>query len=81
MNGVKNETHVRIEQTARGIWYCSGLDVYAENHVDVGMETDLLMTVIEQVLDRHNKVASIETQHADLSTQKDEMKKALKVKQ
>jgi len=68
MNGVKNEVHVRIEQTARGIWYCSGLDVYAENHVDVGVETDLLMNVVEGVLDKHNKIPEEERQHTDLLT-------------
>jgi hypothetical protein len=54
MNGVKNELHVRLEQTARGIWYCSGLDIYAENHVDIGVEADLVMSVVEGVLMKHN---------------------------
>lgn len=68
MNGVKNEIHVRIEQTARGIWYCSGADVYAENHIDIGTETDLVMTVIEGILDKHNRVSEEDKQHTDLST-------------
>ena len=80
MNGVKNEIHVRVEQTARGIWYASGVDIYAENHVDVGAETDLVMTIIEGVLEKHNKPSEGEKQHTDLSTQTDAMKKAMKAK-
>lgn len=80
MNGVKNEIHIRIEQTARGIWYCSGADVYAENHIDVIAESDLLMTGIESILDKHNMTSEDEKQHTDLSTQTDAMKKTMKVR-
>jgi len=79
MNGVKEEYHVRVEQTARGIWYCSSADIYAEHITGLKTELDMLMCLIEEVLQQHNNPAVIETQHADLSTQKDAMKKAMKV--
>ena len=80
MNGVKTELHVRVEQTARGIWYCSGLDVYAENYLDLAVEIDLAMGKIEEILFVHNSLDESEKQHTDLSTRTDAMSKALKVK-
>ena len=68
MNGVKNEMHVRIEQTARGVWYCSGLDVYAENHKDIAVQSDLAMTMIEAMLFKHNQANEEDRQHTDLTT-------------
>jgi hypothetical protein len=80
MNGVKNEIHVRIEQTARGVWYCSGADVYGENYLDVAAEGDLLMGQIEKILDKHNKQPEEDTQHTDLSTAAPAYAKPLKVR-
>ena len=68
MNGVKEEMHVRVEQTARGIWYCSSLDVYAENTVDMKLNLDNLMSEVERMLQLHNGTHSAEETHADLST-------------
>ena len=68
MNGVKNETHVRVEQTARGIWYCSGVDVYGENTTAITVELSLTMSAIERVLDKHNMQPEEEKQHTDLTT-------------
>jgi len=68
MNGVKEEMHVRVEQTARGIWYCSSLDVYAENTVDLKLNLDNLMCEVELMLQKHNSLHSAEETHADLST-------------
>ena len=68
MNGVKNELHVRVEQTARGIWYCSGADVYAENHLEMATELDLVMGKIEDILAVHNRQNDDEKQHTDLTT-------------
>ena len=68
MNGVKNETHVRVEQTARGIWYCSGVDVFGENTTAIIVELSLTMSAIETVLDKHNMQPEEEKQHTDLST-------------
>lgn len=80
MNGVKNEVHVRIEQTARGVWYCSGADVYGENHLDAAAECDLLMSQIEKILDKHNKQPEEDKQHTDLSTAPSDYAKPSKVK-
>lgn len=68
MNGVKNETHVRVEQTARGIWYCSGVDVYGENSSVLRQELQTNMSLVEEILQAHNKPAASEEVHADLST-------------
>jgi hypothetical protein len=80
MNGVKQEIHVRIEQTARGVWYCTGADVYGENYLDVAAESDLLMSQLEKILDKHNKQPEDEKQHTDLTTQDLQMRKISKVK-
>lgn len=80
MNGVKAEIHVRVEQTARGIWYCSGADVYSEHIIGLKTDLDMLMCLVEEVLGLHNNKPVIEPQQVDLSTQKDAMKKAMKVK-
>lgn len=80
MNGVKNEMHVRIEQTARGVWYCSGLDVYAENHMDIAVQSDLAMTMIESMLFKHNQANEEDKQHTDLSTAAPEYAKPVKVR-
>ena len=68
MNGVKNETHVRFEQTARGIWYCSGLDVYGENTSHLRSELEVNIMMIEGVLLQHNKPERTDVQHEDLTT-------------
>jgi hypothetical protein len=68
MNGVKNETHVRVEQTARGIWYCSGVDVYGENTARLELELQTTMGLVEKVLFQHNKADSLEEPHVDLTT-------------
>ena len=68
MNGVKNEIHVRIEQTARGVWYCTGADVFGENYLDVAAESDLLMSQLEGILDKHNKQPEEDVMHTDLTT-------------
>ena len=81
MNGVKNETHVRVEQTARGIWYCSGVDVYAENHLDLAAELDLVMGKIEHMLEIHNRQPEEEKQHTDLTTSEQLMRLHKKVNQ
>jgi hypothetical protein len=54
MNGVKNETHVRVEQTARGIWFCSGLDVYGDNTNRLDVELRSSIQLIENVLHTYN---------------------------
>jgi hypothetical protein len=74
MNGVKNETHVRVEQTARGIWYCSGVDVYGENTARLELELQTTMGLVEKVLFQHNKADSLEEPHADLTTSNPEIK-------
>jgi hypothetical protein len=81
MNGVKNEMHVRIEQTARGVWYCSGLDVYAENHMDIAIQSDLAMTMIESMLFKHNQANEEDRQHTDLSTAGPPAARPVKVRQ
>jgi len=58
VNGVKEEYHVKLEQTSKGVWYCSGLDVFVENHVDLASEADLCMSAIESVLSKHNEAIS-----------------------
>lgn len=68
MNGVKNETHVRVEQTARGIWYCTGLDVYGDNSAALKTELTNTMSLVEDILMSHNGSHSTEEQHADLTT-------------
>jgi len=68
MNGVKNETHVRVEQTARGIWYCSGIDVYGENSSVLRVELETNMSLVEEILASHNKLRASEEKHEDLST-------------
>jgi hypothetical protein len=68
MNGVKNEIHVRVEQTARGVWYCSGVDVYDETTIGVKVELDVTMAAIEAILFKHNAAAEEDKQHTDLST-------------
>jgi hypothetical protein len=68
MNGVKNETHVRVEQTARGIWYCSGVDVYGENSSVLRQELQTNMVLVEEILSAHNKPADSEEVRADLTT-------------
>ena len=68
MNGVKNETHVRVEQTARGIWYCSGVDVYGENTARLELELQTAMGLVEKILFQHNKADSLEEPHVDLTT-------------
>jgi len=68
VNGVKNETHVRVEQTARGIWYCSGVDVYGDNTAHVRTELEFTMAMIENVLKLHNSGPEEERQHTDLTT-------------
>ena len=65
MNGVKTETHVRVEQTARGIWYCSGLDVYGENSIDTKWELNENMKLVEDVLKDHNIIAEIGKEAVD----------------
>jgi len=80
MNGVKNETHVRVEQTARGIWYCSGVDVYGENTTAITVELSLTMSAIETVLDKHNMQPEEEKQHTDLTTKLDDATKTFKVR-
>ena len=81
MNGVKNETHVRVEQTARGIWYCSGVDVYGENTVRIRVELEFTMAMIESILNEHNSGPEEEKQHTDLSTAGPPAAKPLKVRQ
>ncbi len=79
MNGVKNETHVRVEQTARGIWYCSGVDVFGENIAVLREEMELTLNLVEQVLAQHNKVQPTDAPHADLSTSQSAPKTKTKV--
>jgi len=81
MNGVKNETHVRVEQTARGIWYCSGVDVYGENTARLELELQTTMGLVEKVLFQHNKNDSLEEPHTDLTTEPEKFKAWKKVKQ
>jgi hypothetical protein len=66
MNGVKNETHVRVEQTARGIWYCSGVDVYGENSSVLRQELETNMILVEDILAKHNNPQQTDEQHTDL---------------
>lgn len=80
MNGVKNETHVRIEQTARGIWYCSGVDVYGENSAVLRQELETNMVLVEEILAEHNRPQQTDEQQADLSTASPEYAKPLKVR-
>jgi hypothetical protein len=80
MNGVKQEVHVRVEQTARGVWYCTGADVYGENYLDVSCGADHLMTQIEGILDKHNKQDAADVQHTDLTTMNPDYTKPAKVK-
>lgn len=56
MNGVKTENHVRVEQTARGIWYCSSFDVYGDGLISLKYDLDEGMKTIEGVLQEHNKI-------------------------
>jgi hypothetical protein len=58
MNGVKEEYHVKMEQTSKGIWYCSGLDVASESSSDIGLKADQIMTTVEGVLTKHNAAIS-----------------------
>ena len=81
MNGVKNETHVRVEQSARGVWYCSGVDVYGDSTVALKVELDTTMAMIERTLDEHNYVPESEKQHTDLTTAGPPAAKPLKVRQ
>jgi len=81
MNGVKNETHVRVEQTARGIWYCSGVDVYGDNTAHVRTELEFTMSMIENVLKLHNSGPEEERQHTDLTTAGPPAAKPVKVRQ
>jgi len=69
MNGVKNETHVRVEQTARGIWYCSGVDVYGENSAVLRQELETNMILVEDVLRAHNRPQTTDEMLADLTTE------------
>jgi len=80
MNGVKNETHVRVEQTARGIWYCSGVDVYGENTARIEIELQTTMGLIEKILFQHNRADSEEPQHTDLKVGFVELKGPQKVR-
>lgn len=66
--GVKLETHVRVEQTARGVWYCTGLDVYGDNSAKLQVELDGTMSLVEMILQAHNGDSEEEKQHTDLST-------------
>lgn len=66
MNGVKNETHVRVEQTARGIWYCSGVDVYGENSSVLRQELETNMILVEDILSKHNRPQTTDEMLADL---------------
>jgi len=81
VNGVKNETHVRVEQTARGIWYCSGVDVYGENSSVLRTELETNMVLVEEILSAHNKPAASEEVHADLTTARTSTQLCKKVKQ
>jgi hypothetical protein len=80
MNGVKNETHVRVEQTARGIWYCSGVDVYGENTAKLEIELQTTMGLVERILFQHNRADSEEPQHTDLTTTAKEYAAPVKVR-
>jgi hypothetical protein len=80
MNGVKNETHVRVEQTARGIWYCSGVDVYGENSSVLRQELQTNMVLVEEILSAHNKPADSEEVRADLTTVNSDYTKPGKMK-
>ena len=68
MNGVKTETHVRVEQTARGIWYCSSLDVYAQNQFELEIELDNHMKIVEKILQKHNEISIDEKQDEHMMT-------------
>ena len=81
MNGVKNETHVRVEQTARGVWYCTGIDVYGENGSVLRVELESNMGLVEEILIRHNQIRASEEVHADLTTDPEKLKAWKKVKQ
>ena len=80
MNGVKNETHVRVEQTARGIWYCSGVDVYGENTTKLEVELQTAIGLVEKILFQHNRSDSPDPQHTDLSVGFVELKGPQKVR-
>ena len=73
MNGVKNETHVKVEQTSRGIWYCTSVDVYSDNTTTLMVDLDLTMKMVEGVLATHNKYSDEPTVEAK-KTDKKELK-------
>ena len=56
MNGVKEEYSIKVKQTSKGVWYCDGLQVIAEESTGLKLELDSLMTQIEETLTAHNYV-------------------------
>ena len=60
MNGVKEEYLIKVKQTSKGIWYCDGLQVIADNSKTLVEDLDGLMILIEGTLHNHNFVEPVE---------------------
>lgn len=60
MNGVREEYSIKVKQTSKGIWYCDGLQVIAENNKTLVKDLDQLMILIEGVLAVHNYVEPVD---------------------
>lgn len=80
MNGVKTETHVRVEQTARGIWYCSGVDVYGDGLFSLKFDLSETMKTVEEVLKEHNTQLYAENTRINLPSDETAVNKSKKVK-
>ena len=55
MNGVKEDYSIKVKQTAKGVWYCDGLQVISESTTGLSTELNHIMTQVEQVLYEHNE--------------------------
>ena len=62
MNGVKEEYSIKVKQTSKGVWYCDGLQVIADETNELINDLDHLMVLIEDTLKNHNYVEPVETE-------------------
>lgn len=56
MNGVRVEYEAALKQTAKGVWYCDGIRTGDKKIPALGAKLHLLMTEVEEQLQRHNFV-------------------------